>query len=164
MWRGNSNYNICKEGNGYCAALSGLPRGKAGTAGRAARARGISCPDPQGLFCPALQCLSPGAYSKKHPLDQGSVGSLSHRSFNTLAMVPLGVQFSHLGVVADLPSSQYVQGCFRNRETNPMCQLFQGMLFLIVQSVSRAKQEAAKQVSKETPESLSGRQKQRNPE
>jgi len=35
-----------------------------------------------------------------------------------------------------------------------MCQLFKGMLFLIVQSVSGAKQGAAKQDSKETPESL----------
>lgn len=43
MWRGNSNYSICKEGNCYCAALSGLPRGKVGAAGRACGAGGIHC-------------------------------------------------------------------------------------------------------------------------
>lgn len=113
MWCGNSNYSICKEGNGYCAALSGLPRGKAGTAGRAAGVWGISLPNPQGLFCPALWCLSPRACAKKHPLDQGRVGSPSHGSLDMLAMVELGMQLCHLWVVAGFQSSQYLQGCFR---------------------------------------------------
>lgn len=164
MWRGNSNDSVCKGGNSYCAALSGLPRGKSGASGRAMGAWGIGRPSPQGLFCPALWCLSPGACLKKYPLDQGKVGSLSHRSFDMLAMVPLDVRFSCLWVIAGFQPSLYLQGCFRNRATNPMCQLFKGMLFLKVQSISGAKQGAAKQVSKETPESLSGRQRQRNPE
>lgn len=81
-----------------------------------------------------------------------------------LAVIPLGVQFRHLWVIAGFQPSLYLLGCFRNRATNPMCQLFKGMLFLILQSISGAKQGAAKQVSKETTESLSQRQRQRNPE
>lgn len=80
-----------------------------------------------------------------------------------LAVVPLGMRFSHLWVIAGFQPSWYLQSCFRNRVTNPMCQLFKGMLFLIIQSVSGAKQGTAKQVSKEIPESLSGRQRERNP-
>lgn len=103
MWRGNSNYSICKEGNCYCAALSGLPRGKAGAAGRAGGTGGISCLEPPELFCPALQCLSPGACSKKHLLDQGRVGSLSrvsgsHHSVCSLVISGLLLVFSLTGM------------------------------------------------------------------
>lgn len=66
-----------------------------------------------------------------------------------------------LGVTADFQPSQCLQGYFSDRAANPVCQLFKGMLFLLVQSFSGVKQGAVKQVSKETPECLLGRH--RNP-
>lgn len=43
-----------------------------------------------------------------------------------------------LWVAADFQPPQYLQGYFSSRATNPMCRLFKGMLFLLVQIEARS--------------------------
>lgn len=125
MWCSSSNYSICKEGSGYCAALSGLPRGKAGR---------IGCPDPQDLFCPPCSICPQGHAWESMPWAREGLG-LSHRSSKMLARVPLAVLFSVSGLLLIFN----LLSIFRAISvTNPMCQLFKGMLFLLVQSEARS--------------------------
>lgn len=150
-WCGSSNYSICKEGNGYCAALSGLPRGKAGR---------IGCPDPQDLFCPPCSICPQGhAWESIHGPGKGWVSE--PQQFQHFGPGTSRCAAQCLWVTAGCQPSQYLQGYFSNRAANPKCQLSKGTLFLLVRSVSGVKQGAAKPVSKETPECLLGRQ--RNP-
>lgn len=146
MWSSSSNYRICKGGNGYCAALSGLPRGKAGR---------IGCPDPQDLFCPPRGVCPQGHAWESMPWPgKGWVSEPQEVQHVGQGTSCCAVQC--LWVAADFQPSQYLQGYFSSRAANPMCHPFKGMLFLPVQSASGVKQGAAKQVSKETPECLLG--------